>query len=202
MFRQYFIVSSSLGFMVKCTVGGHTKLLQKSGNLKQGSSRLTYQRPGSREGGTISHPSDFIPPSLGTLKDTHQGSSLCPFGLSGHYKPLHICVCALTHRFYPFPLCISSSNFPEPRGQHHVWPAFFFFLKEPFWHICPPLVMLLWFWNSVWMLSIAAPAGSLSDFLTENTRVPGGLNREIWFVLPSSQGLSEHFQGFVNRVVV
>lgn len=58
-------------------------------------------------------------------------------------------------------------------------------LREPLWHICPRLVMPSWFCISVWMLSIAAPADYISDFPTENRRVPSGKNREIWFVYPA-----------------
>lgn len=48
----------------------------------------------------------------------------------------------------------------------------------------------IWVWVSLWILSIATPADSLSDFLTGNRRASSGKNRDIWFVYPSSRGLS------------
>lgn len=63
--------------------------------------------------------------------------------------------------------CISSLSFLQPLRS--AW-SLTCILRGPYWHICPRLVMPLWVWISVWMLSIAAPADSLSDFLTGNRK--------------------------------
>lgn len=90
--------------------------------------------------------------------------------------------CLATTTPYPHIRCVYMYIPPPSPSPLH----FFLILPQPlrsalsltcilrglFWHICPQLVMPLWLWISVWMLSIAAPADSLSDFLTGNRGAP------------------------------
>lgn len=50
-------------------------------------------------------------PSLGTVKETHQGTSLCPCSLSGYYNPLlTFCVCMWSNPL-PYPCSIPEVSF-------------------------------------------------------------------------------------------
>ena len=80
-----------------------------------------------------------------------------------------------------YPVCICTPSPPPLSPQHFsliLLPplrsasALTCILRGLFWHICPRLVMPLWFWASVWMLSMAAPADSLSELLTGNRAGP------------------------------
>lgn len=130
-----------------------------------------------------------FPPSLGTVKDTHQGTSLCPTA----------CLATTTPPSKIFSVYVYVYNRPLWLTLH-----FFLVLPRPL-RSASPLTCILRGTLSTYLptteiqnhkgitgvnASITDPADSPSDVLTENRRAPSDKNREIWFVHPSSRGLS------------